>query len=92
MATIRIREASDLRGDEADFASEREQEFLGAALRAALARSDEPVWTSADGTRICRRCYEPIPKERLTAIPSAVRCFDCQQEMELIQAVERRSR
>ena len=32
--------------------------------------------------RNCERCGRPIPPERIQAIPKAVRCWDCQTEVE----------
>jgi hypothetical protein len=32
--------------------------------------------------RNCERCGRPIPPERFQAIPKAVRCWDCQTEVE----------
>lgn len=31
-----------------------------------------------DGVRVCKDCEEPIEPERLRAVPTAVRCVDCQ--------------
>jgi RNA polymerase-binding transcription factor DksA len=37
----------------------------------------------SDGTYgICFDCLEPIPAERLNAMPAAVRCVDCQRHFE----------
>jgi DnaK suppressor protein len=43
------------------------------AVNAALARMDAGTYGH------CASCGDPIPMERLVAIPEAVRCIDCQQ-------------
>ena len=41
---------------------------------------DEALARIEDGTfGICVRCGEPIPPERLEALPWAARCIDCQR-------------
>lgn len=41
------------------------------ALDTATARSD------GDGRRNCERCGQPVPLDRLTALPSALTCATC---------------
>ncbi len=45
---------------------------------------DDQISAVGDGS--CQDCGERIGEERLTALPSAVRCFRCQAAWEQIQA------
>jgi phage/conjugal plasmid C-4 type zinc finger TraR family protein len=44
----------------------------------------DPIGAAADG--VCQDCGKPIGDERLTALPSAVRCVRCQATWEQVQA------
>lgn len=68
--------ASDLYEEEL---AETEQLVLEAEER----RIDDARRALADGTYgTCRNCGRPIPADRLTAVPEAVRCLDCQRHFE----------
>lgn len=46
-------------------------------------RIDEARRALADGSYgICVNCHRPIPRERLSAVPEAVRCLNCQRLFE----------
>jgi len=50
---------------------------LGLAVGAAA--EETAAWP---GGRLCRGCGKPIPRERLEAVPNALRCAACQQDEE----------
>lgn len=47
-----------------------------AYLQEAAARIDEGVG------HLCKDCSEPIPKARLEAVPGAIRCVECQSDID----------
>lgn len=51
------------------------------ALRRAVQRHRE-AQVIKDGQVVCRDCGDPIPDERLKAVPGACRCTQCQQRLE----------
>lgn len=65
-----------------DQASELERLNREAALRRAQqgAYSDGPEWIN--GEPCCRECGEPIPAQRIKAIPGVGLCLPCQEEHE----------
>ncbi|WP_434777676.1 TraR/DksA family transcriptional regulator [Neisseria sp. Ec49-e6-T10] len=63
--------------DISDQATMREEQFLHAALECALAQTSHN-----QGPENCDECGEPIPAARRQALPSAVRCAECQQVYE----------
>lgn len=67
--------------DLADRAAEREQDFIDDRLRAQqiAAALDAP------GNEICADCGEEIPEPRRRALPSAIRCIDCQAWAETLR-------
>jgi len=69
----------------ADFADARRDVEEYQAGRAALARLEAGEY----GT--CATCGEPIPAERLQALPFAVRCVACQGRVERGQGMHRSS-
>jgi DnaK suppressor protein len=69
----------------ADFADARRDVEEYQAGRAALARLEAGEY----GT--CATCGEPIPAERLQALPFAVRCVACQDRLERGQGMHRSS-
>lgn len=86
-----VREAETVPGDELDFA----QDLGDAELRANLqerhferaAAIDAALTRLRNGDYgICQECGDQIPAERLKAMPSAIRCRDCQQEREAKEA------
>ena len=66
--------------DIADRAQAREAENLDDALSAQR----RAAALDAPGTDICADCGEDIPSERRAAMPSAIRCTDCQAFAERI--------
>lgn len=60
-----------------DAASELEMAERETAIEKARMRM------AGAGAAICRDCSEPIPRERRLAVPSAVRCIDCETLREL---------
>lgn len=59
----------------ADLTDQQRDDALaaGAATRAALFRAKPPA------ARDCIDCGDPIPAERLAAVPGTARCVQCQQ-------------
>ncbi|MHA2643045.1 MAG: TraR/DksA family transcriptional regulator, partial [bacterium JZ-2024 1] len=49
------------------------------SLEAALRRLD------TEDYGICARCRQPIPIERLRAVPWAERCVECQAQVEIVR-------
>ena len=70
--------------DEADMAQHAIDLHLRAALSAVGARAMDDVAgpEMIDGVACCRECGDPIPTERLKAVPGASRCRECQNEWE----------
>ena len=61
---------------EIDYSLEENSTGVLKAIDAALARIDEGTF----GT--CERCGQPIPEERLEALPYATLCIDCKRKAE----------
>jgi DnaK suppressor protein len=59
--------------NEFDRAQELEEFDRDLALRAHMARQAQEA-----GNGICIDCREPIEAKRLEAVPTALRCMDCQ--------------
>jgi phage/conjugal plasmid C-4 type zinc finger TraR family protein len=69
--------------DAADFAGPIEQREREAALARQAARNEEHETPfEIEGMRVCTDCYEPIGARRLEANPHAVRCTECQQDLD----------
>jgi DnaK suppressor protein len=68
--------ASEMVGREVDVSLEENAELIVREIDLALARID----TGTYGT--CVRCGNPIPEERLTAVPYATLCVACKREEE----------
>lgn len=70
--------------DDVDQAQEREAAFVAEKLEAQsrAARLD------ARGNEICADCHEPIPQERRLALPSAIRCINCQAWFERVARIK----
>ena len=64
--------------DQFDKAQEVEQIFRDRALAHQLNKSVERPDEDEDGNRYCLSCGKPIPVTRLKAMPTAVRCINCQ--------------
>lgn len=61
--------------------------------RENLLKIDEALRKLREGTYgICEDCGEEIASERLRILPFAIFCRDCQEKMELIEAVEKAGR
>lgn len=60
--------------DAADVAAEKEADFIEARLRAQA----EAAALGRPGCGICADCDEEIPAARRRALPSAIRCVECQ--------------
>jgi len=69
--------------DLADRAVEREQEFLADRLR----EQQIAAALDAPGNELCADCGEEIPGERRRALPSAIRCVECQAWVERLGKV-----
>lgn len=69
--------------DEADLADKDSEYFLDRALKAHRDRPVE-VTVCLSGIKVCLECGGGIPEPR-ASIPFAVRCIDCQRELELLE-------
>lgn len=64
--------------DAADVAQEIEAVYLGNRLAEQRRRAALDV----PGAKVCADCAEPIPEARRRALPSAIRCVNCQEWVE----------
>ncbi len=64
--------------DIADAASDIEQQHRDRALQQAAAARASEAPLEHDGVRLCLDCHDPIEHARLAALPTAVRCTECQ--------------
>jgi phage/conjugal plasmid C-4 type zinc finger TraR family protein len=64
--------------DDIDRAQAIENEHRAAALRRAVERGAAERPLIVAGVRICADCEDPIPPERIAALPHVVRCWRCQ--------------
>lgn len=69
--------------DAADVATENEAAFLAERLRAQAAAAA----LGRAGSRICADCDQEIPPARRRALPSAVRCVECQAWAERVSKI-----
>ncbi|MGO9379775.1 MAG: TraR/DksA family transcriptional regulator [Dissulfurispiraceae bacterium] len=74
-------------GDEGDIASDSYEALLRgnltASRRKAVINIDEALRRLDDGSYgLCEECGDEIPENRLKANPFAIRCIDCQEEVE----------
>lgn len=60
--------------DEIDQAQRREAAYIAEQLD----RQRSSAALDAPGNELCADCGEPIPEQRRRALPSAIRCVDCQ--------------
>jgi DnaK suppressor protein len=69
--------------DTIDHAQDREASYLAEQLdkQARAAKLDAP------GNEICADCADPIPLERRRAMPSAIRCVNCQAWAERVASL-----
>jgi len=70
--------------DLADRAVEREQDFIDERLR----EQQIAAALDAPGKELCADCGEEIPEPRRRAMPSAIRCIECQAWIELLRKVQ----
>lgn len=68
--------------DFCDRAAEREAEILADCLAEQKRRAGVVGNTLADSGHFCGVCAEPIPEERMQAVPGVQTCVDCQDELE----------
>jgi RNA polymerase-binding protein DksA len=61
---------------ELDYTLEENEERMLGAINLALRRIDEGTYG------ICTSCRQPIPPERLEALPWTTRCIDCKRREE----------
>jgi len=59
--------------------TEEAQEFQAVYNARNLRDQQQAAALDAPGADVCADCGEPIPAERREALPSAVRCVDCQE-------------
>ena len=64
--------------------AEREMASRGLSRNASLARDLRAAIARVDGGTYgtCIDCQQPIPERRLTAVPWAARCRECQENLE----------
>lgn len=70
--------------DAADRAEQLESATRDEALARHRARRPETPLL-IDGERVCGSCFEAIEPRRLLAVPDAVRCTQCQEDVERYQ-------
>lgn len=63
--------------DRASALEQQERDASIARRQEVAAAHDTPF--EIEGVRVCADCFEPISKHRLEALPTAVRCIDCQE-------------
>lgn len=68
--------------DDIDYANQIAEDDRQRLLREALSKAKNEQPAMVDGIRICLDCDEPIAADRLAANPQAVRCMDCQRDIE----------
>jgi phage/conjugal plasmid C-4 type zinc finger TraR family protein len=68
--------------DEADLAHDVEETLRTDALRYHAIRA-RPIEAPSlvRGRRVCKSCGDAIPAGRLAAVPTAVRCVECEQDL-----------
>lgn len=71
--------------DAADYAQGREAEFIADSLAA----QQRAASLQAAGADRCADCDDEIPAMRRAALPSAVRCVNCQAWAERVSKIQR---
>ena len=69
-----------------DIASEREAEILGDALEEQRRHDPTQGKTVADSATHCFGCGQTISEARRQAVPGVTLCFDCQDEVNWLEA------
>lgn len=68
--------------DPSDVATHHEEQERERILNAHKSRPVESPLI-IDGSRCCKDCEEPIPKQRIATVPTCVRCVDCERILEI---------
>jgi phage/conjugal plasmid C-4 type zinc finger TraR family protein len=68
-------------------AADRAQQEVDADLAEQLERQARAAALDARGSDICADCQDPIPLARRRALPSAIRCINCQAFAERVARV-----
>ncbi len=77
---IKPKDLADIASDDID---RRILESLGSVEMKRLQRIEAALGRVRDGHYgVCQSCAKKIPKERLEAMPDAIRCIDCQASEE----------
>ena len=71
--------------DAADYAQDREEQFIADRLAA----QQRAASLDAAGADRCADCGEDIPARRRAALPSAIRCINCQAWAERVSKIQR---
>lgn len=80
LQTARLKELAELTADTGDPGEAHHRAALLAATRRSLAQITGALRRIAEGTYgRCARCGNPIPIERLEALPRAQFCVPCQE-------------
>lgn len=66
-------------------AADRAQQEVDVELAEHLARQQRAAALDAPGNSVCADCNEPIPLARRRALPSAIRCINCQAWFERLK-------
>ncbi len=72
--------------DPIDRATERTAEFISDALAEHRRHDPTAGKTPADSATHCYGCGQPISEARRQAVPGVVLCFDCQDEVNWLEA------
>ena len=72
-------------------AADRAQQEIDVELAERLERQARAAALDAPGAEICADCAEPIPAERRQAVPSAIRCINCQAYAERVLQLKERN-
>lgn len=67
--------------DSIDLAQQAQSNFVQSCLNTHKSMYKEKQLYDEDGDVICKLCEEKIDKRRLKAIPDAVYCVDCANEL-----------
>lgn len=72
-------------------AADRAQDEVDAELADHLRRHTRAAALDAPGNELCADCNQEIPLERRRALPSAIRCVNCQEFAERVTKIRERS-
>jgi len=89
-------ELSEVKDEEEQSVSDFVQDVDFALMEmksATLAKIDEALLRLQQGTYgVCEECDEPLSEARLRAIPFAILCRECQEDVERVESEERQLR